>query len=172
MERIQRAKTLSDTLRKLRQDMAEELAATQHRPSGWLPRTVFVEEDEYEAGFTQYEVTEIHSNGKFTGINLSTSEKMTMDLTEINIDWLCLLIDIYACECKEQNLPEEDIRRCDHCGRPMKQGYLLGDEYACSEECCLALYDGDVQQMQEDLSHADEDFSECYYTEWETYAFI
>ena len=42
--------------------MAEELAATQHRPSGWLPRTVFVEEDEYEAGFTQYEVTEIHSN--------------------------------------------------------------------------------------------------------------
>lgn len=38
---------------------------------------------------------------------------------------------------------EKEIRRCDHCGKPMKEGYYLAGEYACSDECCLALYDGE-----------------------------
>lgn len=45
---------------------------------------------------------------------------------------------------------EKEIRRCDHCGKPMKEGYYLAGEYACSDECCLALYDGDEAQMKED----------------------
>lgn len=169
MNRIERSLQLSSMLRKLREDMAAELAATSHRPQGWLPRTVFVEEDEYEAGFVPYKVQEIHEDRTFTGTHLLTGKKVKMPLTEINIDWLNLLIDIYACECKEQNLEEEEVRRCDHCGKPMKEGYYLGGEYACSDECCLALYNGDEAQMKEDLSHADEDDGECYYTDWESY---
>lgn len=66
---------------------------------------------------------------------------------------------------------DDHIRRCNHCGKPMKEGYYLGGEYACSEECALALYHGDKKQMEEDLSHADEDDGECYWTEWESIYF-
>lgn len=62
----------------------------------------------------------------------------------------------------------DHIRRCDHCRRSMKKGYYLGGEYACSDECALALYNGDRTQMDEDLSHADKDDGECYWTEWES----
>lgn len=65
----------------------------------------------------------------------------------------------------------DNIRRCDHCGKPMSRGYYLGGEYACSDECFLALYDGDKAQMEEDLSHAEENDAECYYTEWESIYF-
>ena len=58
-----RAEQLSNRLRQLRQDIALELSLTTNRPEGWLPRMVFVEEDEYEAGFTMYEVLRIHQNG-------------------------------------------------------------------------------------------------------------
>lgn len=66
---------------------------------------------------------------------------------------------------------EREIRRCDNCGKPMKEGYYLGGEFACSDECCLALYNGDKAQMEEDLSHADEDWCETYWTEWESIYF-
>lgn len=63
---------------------------------------------------------------------------------------------------------EREIRRCDNCGKPMKEGYYLGGEYACSDECALVLYHGDKAQMEEDLSHAEEDDAECYWTQWES----
>lgn len=66
---------------------------------------------------------------------------------------------------------EREIRRCDHCGKPMKEGYYLAGEFACSDECCLALYNGDKAQMEEDLSHADEIWSDIYYTEWDSIYF-
>jgi hypothetical protein len=66
---------------------------------------------------------------------------------------------------------EKEVRMCDHCGKPMKEGYYLGGEYACSDECCLALYKGDKEQMDEDLSHAEENDAECYWTEWESIYF-
>lgn len=65
----------------------------------------------------------------------------------------------------------DDIRVCDNCGLPMSDGYYLGGEYACDDECCLALYNGDKAQMEEDLSHVNEDYSDCYYTEWESIFF-
>ena len=58
-------------------------------------------------------------------------------------------------------MEDEEIRRCDNCGKPMSEGYYLGGEYACSDGCCLALYNGDKEQMEEDLSHAYDDDSEC-----------
>ncbi len=33
-----------------------------------------------------------------------------------------------------------EIRRCSVCGRWMHEGYILGDEYACSDECRRKLY--------------------------------
>lgn len=66
---------------------------------------------------------------------------------------------------------EDDIRVCDNCGLPMLTGYYLGGEFACDDECCLALYNGDKAQMEEDLSHACEDSGECYYTEWDSIFF-
>lgn len=70
---------------------------------------------------------------------------------------------------EEEN--DDHIRRCDHCKRPMKDGYYLGGEYACSDECALVLYDGDRARMEEDLAHADEEDGECYWTEWESVYF-
>ncbi len=32
------------------------------------------------------------------------------------------------------NPDDENIRRCDYCGKPMREGYYLGGEYACSDE--------------------------------------
>lgn len=71
-----------------------------------------------------------------------------------------------ATKIKNDTYDEEEIRICDICGLPMFEGYYLGGEFACDEECCLESYEGDVTQMEEDLSHADEDFGECYWTEW------
>lgn len=71
-----------------------------------------------------------------------------------------------ATKIKDDTYDEEDIRICDICGLPMFEGYYLGGEFACDEECCLESYEGDTAQMEEDLSHADEDFGECYWTEW------
>lgn len=169
MNIVERSMNLMSALRKLRNDIALELTLTTNRPKNWLPRTVFVEEDEYEAGFVQYTVNEIHQDGNFTGVNKETGETVTMPLTEINIDWLMLLLDIYENECREQDMENKEIRRCDHCGKPMKKGYYLSGEYACSDECCLNLYHGNSKAMHDDLSKADTDDGECYHTEWESY---
>lgn len=64
-----------------------------------------------------------------------------------------------------------EIRRCDNCGKPISSGYYLAGEFACSGECCLALYNGDREQMEEDLSHAHEILSDIYYTEWDSIYF-
>lgn len=61
---------------------------------------------------------------------------------------------------------EDDIRTCDICGLPMEKGYYLGGDFACDDECCLASYDGDREQMEEDFSHVNEDWSDVYWTEW------
>ncbi len=64
---------------------------------------------------------------------------------------------------------DENVRRCDHCGKPMREGYYLDGEYACSDEYALALCHGDKAQMEEALSQAEEENGECYWTEWESF---
>lgn len=161
---------LYEKLNEIRKDLALELAAAEHRPDGWLPRTVFVEEDEYEAGFTEYLLTEIHHDGTcdiqcMKGILPKIGR---INLNDIEIDFLMLLVEMYQSLCEEQGL-KDNVRRCDHCGRPMKEGYYLDGEYACSDSCCLALYHGDAELMKANLSKADTDEGECYYTEWESF---
>lgn len=81
------------------------------------------------------------------------------------------LFELYKKLILKQSIMEKEIRRCDHCGKPMKEGYYLAGEFACSDECCLALYDGDEAQMKEDLSHAEEIDCETYWTEWDSIYF-
>lgn len=88
-------------------------------------------------------------------------------LSEWSEKYTNALNDLYKAEA-EGLLDEDNIRFCSHCGLPMFQGYYLGGEYACSDACALALYKGDEAQMKEDLSHADEEDGECYWTEWES----
>ena len=60
-----------------------------------------------------------------------------------------------------------ELRVCDNCGGFMTEGYYLGGEYACCDDCAVELYDGDENQLRRDLE-ADEESGagECYYTEW------
>lgn len=66
-----------------------------------------------------------------------------------------------------------EIRRCSHCGKIMKEGWVLGDEYACSWECAVALYDGDEEQLNADLDEEDSHCgsTDCYWTEWDSIYF-
>ena len=78
---------------------------------------------------------------------------------------------------------EDNIRRCDHCGSPMKEGYYWGGEYYCSKECLDAVYTQEEQDREmylldddeklEDLSEEEKERrfaqqDECYYTEWDS----
>lgn len=80
-------------------------------------------------------------------------------------------------------MEEKEIRRCSHCGKPMKEGYLWGEEYYCSDECLHACYtQKEIDQALYDLKDDEsiEDFTEeqleekfdnqndFFYTEWES----
>lgn len=61
-----------------------------------------------------------------------------------------------------------DYRVCSHCGKHFHEGYYLGDEYACSEECAVALYGGDREQFEADLEMEETEpgTTECYWSVW------
>lgn len=60
-----------------------------------------------------------------------------------------------------------EIRKCSTCGKPMKEGYYIDGEYACCEECAIALYDGDKAQFEDDLEQDEiHNYGVVYYTEW------
>ena len=63
-------------------------------------------------------------------------------------------------------------RICDVCGKWHTEGYYVGeDEYACSEECAIKLYNGNEAAFREDLALLDDeetaDDAVTYWTEWE-----
>lgn len=59
-------------------------------------------------------------------------------------------------------------RICSHCGRRFHEGYYLGDEYTCSEECAVALYGGDRELFEADLEMEENEpgTTECYWSVW------
>ena len=65
---------------------------------------------------------------------------------------------------------DEEIgyRICSHCGKKMEEGYYLNGDYACSDECAIALYDGDEEELRRDLEEEDLECgsTDCYWTEW------
>ena len=76
----------------------------------------------------------------------------------VNVKWEFL---------REFNEDKDDLRVCSHCGRFMCEGYLLDCLYACSDECAIALYDGDEKQLREDIRLSlEEDEGDYFWTEW------
>lgn len=69
----------------------------------------------------------------------------------------------------EFNEEFNNLRVCTHCGKFMHEGYLLDTQYACSDECAIALYDGDEAQLREDIrmSVEEDDGSDFFWTVWE-----
>ena len=67
----------------------------------------------------------------------------------------------------------DSIRVCEHCGAPMNEGYLVNDfNTYCSEECAKAALlspeGGWTEEIfNEHLTHADEEDSVIYWTQWE-----
>ena len=63
---------------------------------------------------------------------------------------------------------DKEIRKCNICGKPMLYGYTMYDtEYACSDECLLKSYGGDVKAMEADFAdHLNEGDAECFWTCW------
>lgn len=62
-------------------------------------------------------------------------------------------------------------RYCDVCGKWHTEGYYVGEyNYACSEECAVALYGGDWNAFKADLALLDDpetcDYAPTYWTEW------
>lgn len=72
-----------------------------------------------------------------------------------------------------EDMPNPDnVRCCSHCGFPMKEGYYLGGEYACTKECAIALHNGDKAQFESDFREEEKhNYGEVHYTEWESFYF-
>ena len=87
-----------------------------------------------------------------------------------DVEWMAIADGEDEVHDFEEEIEEEGkfLRVCSHCGKLMTSGYYLNGQYACSDECCLALYNGNKEEMEEDLSHAHEDCADYYYTEWES----
>lgn len=69
-----------------------------------------------------------------------------------------------------RTIPDDWIgfRVCSNCEVRMEEGYQLGCEYACCDECAIALYDGDEKQLRADL---EEEWrrpgsTDCMWTYW------
>lgn len=62
-------------------------------------------------------------------------------------------------------------RYCDICCKWHTEGYYVYGDYACSEECAIALYNGDADVFKADLALLDNpataDDAEVYWTEWD-----
>jgi hypothetical protein len=60
------------------------------------------------------------------------------------------------------------LRICSHCGDFMNEGYMLDYEYACSDECAIALYGGDEAQLREDIRQSVEEeiCGDFFWTQW------
>lgn len=63
-------------------------------------------------------------------------------------------------------------RYCDVCGKWHVEGYWVGEcDYACSEECAIALFDGDKEAFEAELALLDDDETAdgccTYWTAWE-----
>ena len=66
-------------------------------------------------------------------------------------------------ECRKGLILMEDTRKCSHCGKEMKEGYVIagGLEYYCSDECLHKHY------TKEEWEEMYDDDGDNYWTEWE-----
>lgn len=60
------------------------------------------------------------------------------------------------------------FRVCSNCEVRMNEGYILAGEYACCDECTIALYKGYEEQLRSDLDEKwlSPKSTDCIWTEW------
>ncbi len=74
-------------------------------------------------------------------------------------------------EVRQKMIEEHDldsIRICDHCGRPMYEGYMKDDfNTYCSEECVKAATGWSDETFNEHIANAESEDADIYWTMWE-----
>lgn len=86
-------------------------------------------------------------------------ESKTGNLASSQLSWL------YKDICELKSILDKngwEYRICSSCGKAMNKGYLVWYDYACSYDCAVELYDGDVDKFEEELSRLED----VFYTEW------
>lgn len=157
--------TFTKRFNQLQTDIIANITAITDRPDGWLPHTVFVEEegeDRNEAGtpvYKEYKLIDFQPDGSCTLRDTTTGEDETdRHLSEINIDWLMTLYGYY------QDLSEE----CEALGtnpynNPLEHSLRLLLDVACLEiarfeesetysQCVKALASSDGKFRGKELS--------------------
>ncbi len=100
---------LYEQLKSLTQQYINKLSNLPHKPDGWLPHVVYVEEEGDYPVYTRYKLTEIRSDGSCSLVNDDSGEVFTdRHLYEINIDWLDTIYRWYFECCAEQNIIMEE----------------------------------------------------------------
>ena len=62
----------------------------------------------------------------------------------------------------------ESIRICDHCGKPMYEGYMWEDfNTYCSKKCVKEANGWPDSTFEEYIKHAEEENAALYWTKWE-----
>lgn len=94
---------LQQRLYDLSAEYVNTLKSLPHRPEGWLPHIVYVEEEGDYPVFTRYRLIEIKDDGSCTLIDDTTQEVFTnRHLSEINIEWLDTVLAWYY-DCLSSN---------------------------------------------------------------------
>ena len=128
-----------ELLRQAENRLVSALCGIRENPDGWLPHTVFVEEEGDSPVYTMYSLETIRKDGSCTLYNPQTKERFTSRyLREINIEWLAALWERYLELCPEgraasvpENRPEKepDIRAfvwsCGLAGRDVPDDRLI-----------------------------------------------
>lgn len=118
----------------LQNDIIANIAVITDRPDGWLPHTVFVEEegeDRNGAGtpvYKEYQLVDFKPDGSCTLRDISTNEDdAERQLSEINIDWL---MTVYGYYC---DLSEEHEALNTSPSKPLEHSLRLLLDVACLE---------------------------------------
>lgn len=92
-----------ELLRQAEKQLVSALCRIGKKPEGWLPHTVFVEEEGDSPVYTMYRLLDIRKDGSCTLYNPQTGERFTSrHLREINIEWLVTLWKRYLELCPEE----------------------------------------------------------------------
>ena len=91
-----------ELLRQVENQLVSALSGIRENPDGWLPHTVYVEEEGDCPVYTMYSLEAIRKDGSCTLYNPQTGERFTSrHLREINIEWLTTLWERYLELCPE-----------------------------------------------------------------------
>ncbi|MFI3294337.1 MAG: hypothetical protein SNI70_12590 [Rikenellaceae bacterium] len=89
-------------LEDLRKEIIAELTSITDRPEGWLPHTVYVEQegvDNQGRGvpvYTEYKLLDFFPDGECELLNVALNEVEPGGLCEIEIEWLITVLNYYG----------------------------------------------------------------------------